>query len=289
MGVVENVYAPVIFANDPPQRPVYVALYPLRSIVYFFTHPILWKIIICPLLITLTISIIAIVLIFGLALYPQYLLMMDICDIVWLSWIVAVILCLFEIFIVIILTVLIFFDGTKRRIYRKVFEIEGISVRRLDSDGLPKPPSSIEDFVDDNCCLWLFADFWSSIKNCLLCCFFDRKDCGWYLLMKVISLLVFIISLPLNLIPVIGTLAFCLINGTLMAWRLQLNYFKEKNLPPSVCSYILKHRMSEYASFGTVCMILDLIPLVDVLLVYTNVIASGMLIVFNFLFLYNLI
>ena len=201
--------------------------------------------------------------------------MEDISGIVWLSWTVAVVLCLCEVLVVIVLTVLIFFDGTRRRIYKKVFEIEGVVVRSLDSDGIPIKDPTLEDFVDDNCCLWIFADFWSTIKGCLLCCCFDRKDCGWFLMMKVLSLGVFLISLPLNLIPVVGTLLFCMINGTLMAWRLQLSYFKEKNLPPSVCSYILKHRISEYASFGTVCMILDLIPLVDILLIYTNIIASG--------------
>ena len=277
MRLVDPLYAPVSFSFDPPKRPVAVATYPLKAIVYFFAHPSLWKIIICPFLITAIIAITAFVLIFSLALYPQYLLMEDLTDITWLSWIVAVLLCLVEIFFVVLCTFLVFFDGTRKRIYKKVFEIEGVVVRPIgdDTSFATLDEETIMSSLNENCACWMFIDIAEAIKGCLLCCCIDRKDCGWYLLMKVISLLIFLISLPLNLIPVVGTVLFCAINGTLMAWRLQLNYFKAKKLPPSVCSYILKHRFSEYLSFGSICMFLDLIPLIDVLLVYTNIIASG--------------
>jgi len=280
MGICDPVYAPVTFHVDPPTRPVYTALYPLRGITYFLSHPSLWKIIICPLLVTAAVAIVALALIFGLALYPQALLLDDWIGITWLAWVIAVILCLVEVLFIILITIFIFFDGTRRRIYKKVFEIEGVIVRPAGSLAQEyNAEELVSSTFERHCACWVCVDVFESIKGCLLCCCIDRKDCGWYLTMKVISLLVFLVSLPLNLIPVVGTIIFCALNGSLMAWRLQLNYFKKKTLPPSVCTYILRHRSSEYFAFGVVCLLLDLIPVIDILLIYTNIIASALWIV----------
>lgn len=288
MGIKDALYSPVTFSHDPPVRPTSTALYPLKGILYFLVHPSLWKIIICPLIITILVFITAVVLIFSLALYPQYLLFEELTNITWLSWILAVAFCLVEIFLILVLTFIIFFDGTRRRIYSKVFEIEGVSVRVVGTNGKATTldEETVFSSLNQYCACWIIVDFIECIKGCIFCCCFDRRHCTF----KIITGIIFFASLPLNLIPIIGTILFCVINGTMMAWRMHLNYFQKKELPPSVCSYILKHRFYEYMSFGTVCMLLDLIPVIDIILIYTNIVASGKLkkicfslfIIFNF-------
>ena|SRR3990167_1230700 len=273
MDSFRKLYSPVTFANDPPLNPAKTALYPLKAILYFFRHPSLWKIIICPFIVTAVIAITAIVLIFSLALYPQYLLFTEFIEIDALCWFLAVVFCLLEILIIVFITIFIFFDGTKRRIYNKVFEIEGISIQKQDKPHAQthKKEKAEGNFCERNCLCWIFVDCAGTFKDCCLCCCINPRY-WWY---KMVSWAIFIITIPINLIPGLGTIIFILINGSIMAWRLQLNYYQDKNIPPNVCSYVFRHRFPEFASFGTVCLILDLIPLLDILLVYTNIVASG--------------
>jgi uncharacterized protein involved in cysteine biosynthesis len=273
---LKEVYTPANFNKDPPLRPLKTAVYPFKGIAYFFTHPSLWAIVVCPVIVTVLVAIAATIIVFAGLMYPQYLLISDyIIHINWVAWLVTVILCILEVLFIVALTVVVFFDGTKRRIYKQVFRLHDVHVRKAaQTYGVP-----IETHWnynrDDQCCwCWICTDSRETLTDC--CCFCLNPVVYWkYFFYKVLSAVVFLVSLPLNLIPILGTLFFCMINGTFMAWRLQFGYFTDKEIPPAISSYIFTRRLPEYMSFGTVCMLLDFIPVLNLILIYTNVVASG--------------
>jgi len=269
----DQVYSPVEFAEDPPNNPTKVAFYPLKAIWYFLVNPRLWLIVLCPIIITLMVSIVSFVIVFGGFLYPQYLLIYgELWDISWLAWILAVILCLAEWLLIIGICVVIFFDGTKKRIYKQVFIIESVKISRANLGLLAKEEQTT------SCCCWMCEDMVSSVVDCFCCCFSPTHywKYVWY---KTVTWIIFVISMPLNLIPGLGTAVFCLLNGSFLAWRLQISYFQEKEIPPNVARYIFTHRYSEYLAFGTVCVVLDLIPFLNVFFIYTNIIATALWII----------
>jgi len=263
-------------------RPLQKALYPLRALVYFLQHPSLWKIIICPIIATIVSAILAFILIFALALYPQYLLIVKYLHHQPISWILAVLLCLIEVSLTVLaVSFFVFFQGTRARIYKRVFQIEQVRVRKAGDRATQYHTieDSVSSALEEYCLCWVCLDVANCCKNFVFCCCIDPRNCGWYLTMRTVTLLLFVVSLPLNLIPVVGTFLFCILNGTLMAWGMQLNYFKQKQLPPNACTFILRKRWPEYMSFGSVCLLLDLIPVVNIVLIYTNIIASALWIV----------
>ena len=266
-----DVEAPIYFKNDPPLKPYYVGFYPIRAIFYFFSTPALWKIIICPIIITLIIAILTLIIIFGALLYPQYLAIVDMGLPVWAGWLISVILCLAESLIIILLLSMFFIEGTRRRVYRKVFEIEKVTIEDKTSSFFDK--KFVNNF-DTGCCTWIIADTVDGFKN-LFCCFFKPDCLVDFFWMKFFSLFVFLISLPLNLIPGLGTVFFVLLNGYYMAWRMQDSYLEKKGLSFKERKYFVGKRMSEFLCFGSVCMTLDMIPIVNVVLVYSNIVASG--------------
>jgi len=273
-------YTPASFNKDPPLKPWKTALYPLKGVTFFFTHPSLWAIIVCPVFVTIIIAIIATIVVFAGLLYPQYLFIVDyIVDIDWLAWIMAIILCIIEILFTIAMAILVFFEGTKRRIYKQVFRLHDMPVRKsAQTYGAPIEYHWNYRRDDDCCWCWICTDSRETFRDC--CCFCLNPVIYWkYFFYKILALVVFLISLPLNLIPIVGTIFFCVVNGTIMAWRLQFGYFTDKEIPPPVSSYIFMRRLPEYISFGTVCMLLDFIPVLNILLIYTNVVSSALWVV----------
>ena len=83
----------------------------------------------------------------------------------------------------------------------------------------------------------------------------------------------FIIFLPLNLIPAVGTPVFLILTGyragPLQHWR----YFKLLGLTKKERQTSVKRRNLEYTWFGTVALLLQLVPVLSMLFLLTT--ASG--------------
>ena len=84
----------------------------------------------------------------------------------------------------------------------------------------------------------------------------------------------FIIFLPLNLIPVAGTPMFLLLTGyragPLQHWR----YFKLLDMTKKERNAIIKQRRLRYTWFGTVALLLQLVPLLSMLFLLTTAAGS---------------
>ena len=86
----------------------------------------------------------------------------------------------------------------------------------------------------------------------------------------------FIIFLPLNLIPVAGTPMFLLLTGyragPLQHWR----YFKLLGLTKKERNAFIKQRRLQYTWFGTVALLLQLVPVLSMLFLLTTAAGSAL-------------
>ena len=86
----------------------------------------------------------------------------------------------------------------------------------------------------------------------------------------------FICFLPLNLIPVAGTPAFLLLTGyragPLQHWR----YFKLSDLSKKQRQANIKSRQLSYTWFGTIALLLQLVPVLSMLFLLTTACGSAL-------------
>ncbi|KAL7812848.1 hypothetical protein V8C44DRAFT_58811 [Trichoderma aethiopicum] len=85
-----------------------------------------------------------------------------------------------------------------------------------------------------------------------------------------------LIYLPLNFIPVVGTLAFIFLNGKQRGKVVHSRYFQLKGWSEPQKTQWLKSHTGAYASFGLVATLLEMIPVVSVLFSYTNTVGAAL-------------
>ncbi|KAL2269439.1 hypothetical protein VTJ83DRAFT_1623 [Remersonia thermophila] len=82
--------------------------------------------------------------------------------------------------------------------------------------------------------------------------------------------------LPLNFIPVIGTAAFILLRGRSRGEAVHERYFQLKGWSASRKHQWLKEHRAPYTGFGTVATVLEMIPLASVLFSFTNTVGAAL-------------
>lgn len=89
----------------------------------------------------------------------------------------------------------------------------------------------------------------------------------------------FILFLPLNLVPVVGTPAFLLLTGAragpLHHWR----YFKLRGLTRKERNAEIKTRRLRYTWFGSVALVLQLVPVLSMFFLLTTAAGSALWVV----------
>ncbi|GAO49672.1 hypothetical protein SAICODRAFT_73736 [Saitoella complicata NRRL Y-17804] len=86
----------------------------------------------------------------------------------------------------------------------------------------------------------------------------------------------YLISLPLNLLPILGTPLFFLLNGTKLAESLHARYFSYKSLSGEQQHEFVKERYGEYTAFGVVGVALGMVPVVGTLAAWTNAVGAAL-------------
>ena len=92
---------------------------------------------------------------------------------------------------------------------------------------------------------------------------------------QTISLIILVMTMPLNVIPVVGQIVFCLINGPMMAMGLQDGFMLDKGMRLGEQFSYVRHNLSRYLAFGFVAMLLIMIPGINVAFLFTNLIGAG--------------
>jgi len=86
----------------------------------------------------------------------------------------------------------------------------------------------------------------------------------------------YLVTLPLNFVPVLGTALFVLYNGYRGGPSWHGRYFQLKGLSKNQRTAFVNRRRAEYAAFGTVTLLCNFIPFVGLLFSFTNTVGAAM-------------
>ncbi|KAF9099087.1 hypothetical protein BGX23_004058 [Mortierella sp. AD031] len=90
-------------------------------------------------------------------------------------------------------------------------------------------------------------------------------------------IVVLIVTLPLNLIPILGQILYATINGWILTFGIRFHYDAEiRNIPVSQARREAWKRKSEYTSFGAVAVGLEMIPIANLLFMWTNIVGCAL-------------
>ncbi|KAI8822523.1 etoposide-induced protein 2.4-domain-containing protein, partial [Fimicolochytrium jonesii] len=218
--------------------------YPLRGVLYFLAHPSLWLKVLCPLLFSIAFSLASTVVLFVFALAPQAH-GLDIHLPAWLAWIIAVILVLIEICVASILFVAICLPVVADELFDAVV---ALSTGTAAGQG-----------------------------SCARGCWLGIAHAGVWILYTVFArILVLIVTAPLNLIPGAGTVLFLFLNGYLAGWNQHLHWFDLRNSGFSEGHKFVKQNRAAYMSAGAVMVLLEMIPGVGILFMFTNIVGAAL-------------
>ncbi|KAH7489160.1 hypothetical protein KRP22_011444 [Phytophthora ramorum] len=220
-----------------------MSTYVVQGLAYFVTHPRLWLTTLCPLLLTLVVAITTVVVLFSMALVPQAEWLEDAGAAQWLSWLLAVMLTLVEIFLVTLIYNLVIMGCYQDKIFERVMAARGF-----------------KELVEDE----------ERHAGCARAC---RSCCRVSLFLRLVLL---ILTLPLNLIPIIGSIIYAWLNGTILAWEYHLLYFEFKNFSYSQQKAFVKEHKAQYSSFGMQALLMEMIPGVGSLFVFTNAVGAAL-------------
>ncbi|KAK7685692.1 hypothetical protein QCA50_011036 [Cerrena zonata] len=90
------------------------------------------------------------------------------------------------------------------------------------------------------------------------------------------GLMKYLLSLPLNFVPVIGTVAFLFINGQRGGPGWHTRYFQLKGWDSARRKRFIESRKAEYTAFGMATMLFTFIPLVGLVFSFTNTVGAAL-------------
>ncbi|KAI8376263.1 uncharacterized protein BYT42DRAFT_573992 [Radiomyces spectabilis] len=224
--------------------------YPIAGIFYFLTHPQLWMKALCPFLLTLIVGIVSLVLSFVFLLPLQAHALINANCPAWLAWLVSVIFVLLEsaifdlIFYALMLPIFqdVLFDAT----------IKARGLQRMFDTRIP-------------------------VSGLVLCCRGVSSGLVLVYILIIAQILILIITAPLNLIPVVGTAISCYINGWPACWGHHIHYDLEfRGFSVSDSRRWAWKNKAAYCEFGAVAVALELIPLFNLLFMWTNVVGAAL-------------
>lgn len=93
---------------------------------------------------------------------------------------------------------------------------------------------------------------------------------------SLIQIVELVVCLPLNLIPYVGTPAFLIITGARLGTFAHYRWFQLRGLSKRERKLAIRNRKWEYTWFGTVAMILELIPILSFFFLLTSTAGSAM-------------
>jgi len=80
----------------------------------------------------------------------------------------------------------------------------------------------------------------------------------------------YLLSLPLNAIPVVGTVFFLFYNGSKSGPNYHERYFQLKHFNAQQKKDFIKNKRGSYTAFGTAAMALNLVPAISILFAFSN-------------------
>ncbi|CAI5724172.1 unnamed protein product [Hyaloperonospora brassicae] len=214
-----------------------MSTYPLRGLLFFLRDRHLWRLTVYPVLLTAAVALGVAVTLFTFTLDWQVAKLHALGLSGAFAWPVAVLFVLLEVFLLTVVYGLVALEWFKDKIFAHVLSACGY--RELVENEERHSP------------------FLRVLTSC----------CRVSVLLRL-GLLV--VTLPLNMVPVLGNLTYAWLNGTLLAWEAHLYYFEMKALDFDAQKAIIAQRKIQYSAFGMQAMLLEMIPIAGALFMFTN-------------------
>ncbi|KAK3367620.1 hypothetical protein B0H63DRAFT_529336 [Podospora didyma] len=228
------------------------AAYPLRGIWYFLRRPAFYPLFTGRLLPLSIISCLVYFLLFSIAFLPQLAFLVIFHG--WAgAWINATVLVLGEGLVII----------------QGLFEGFFVDESRVDVFDATLINYGLTDLIAPQ--RILFFDAPNSVK--MLGKPTTQAEFQPWSLVQIVELIVF---LPLNLIPYVGTPAFIIITGARLGKLSHYRWYKLRGLSKKEAKREISLRAWEYTWFGTVAMILELIPVLNFFFLLTTTAGAAM-------------
>jgi hypothetical protein len=96
---------------------------------------------------------------------------------------------------------------------------------------------------------------------------------------SIVQMVELVVYLPLNLIPWVGTPAFIIITGARLGKLSHYRWYKLRGLDRKQRKKEIRDRVWDYTWFGTVAMILELIPVLSFFFLLTTTAGSALWVV----------
>ncbi|CAG8499035.1 28744_t:CDS:2 [Dentiscutata erythropus] len=220
--------------------------YPIKGIFYFLSHWSLVREVLLVILLTVVVSIFIISLTFVVLLGLQAGLFTLLFIPPPFSFILAFILCIIESVVFIFIFYLVATPQWQDELFDNVLRLKGLG-SVLDK------PRHTDRFV------LLF------------------RGIGFGIELTFFQVLTLIITIPINAIPVAGTVLYCIINGWQFTWGHQIHYHmlvREYTVKQSR-EFAWKDRY-DYIAFGSVGMALQLIPVANFIFFWTTIVGAAL-------------
>ncbi|RDA84049.1 hypothetical protein CP532_0781 [Ophiocordyceps camponoti-leonardi (nom. inval.)] len=227
------------------RRAAVAASYPLRGIWYCARDRDFWPLFAGRLLPLSIISLLVYFVLFTFAFLPQYAFIAIIHG--WGAWLNAVVLTL----------------GEGLVITQALFEGFFVDECRVDVFDAVLIKRGLADLVAPN--RLLHDDAPSAVKM-----LGKPTSPAAYQPWSVIQIIELIVFLPLNLVPVVGTPAFIIITGTRLGKLSQYRWFQLRGLSRRERKREIRTLTWDYVWFGTVAMLLELVPLLSFFFLLTT-------------------
>ncbi|KAI0704512.1 hypothetical protein C8T65DRAFT_653774 [Cerioporus squamosus] len=86
----------------------------------------------------------------------------------------------------------------------------------------------------------------------------------------------YLLTLPLNMIPAVGTVLFLLYNGHTSGPGWHSHYFELKGFSKNQRAAFIEQKRAEYTAFGMMTLLFNFIPLVGLLFSFTNTVGAAL-------------
>ncbi|KAJ3175992.1 hypothetical protein HK101_010528 [Irineochytrium annulatum] len=235
-------------------------LYPFRGILFLTTHPSLWSVVLCRLLLLLIFGLAFLIFMFAYVMEHQQDALRRLFEVGspgeygsgsgtdqtlnTVAWVVSVILTVVESALAVVLLVVIFLPYVMDSLFNDVLRIRG-------HGSVCRPTLQAG-------CLRIWHRLW-------------REES-----MIALEALVLTVTAPLNVVPLLGQAVYVTVNGYWHGCSYHLGYLTMKGLRFREIVDHVRARRASYAGFGSVALALELIPVFDCLFVFTNVIGAAL-------------
>lgn len=214
--------------------------YAFRGISYFLRHPALWKEVAAPLVLTLAFSLLAVYVLVWHMMSRQRDWLDDKKVPTMLADVLGVCIVVTEVFVTTFIYGVVQLDYFEDKIFAFVLRHRGLGYL-------------LENHEHRSTAVRVCTAYWLS-----------RTALGF-------------ISLPLHLVPIIGSVVYAWLHGSVLAWEYHLFYFELKGIGYRQQHRWIRRYKLEYSTFGTQALLLQTIPLLGPFFIFSNTCGAALL------------